>query len=185
MARREKCPHCGNVVEFHDHFCTHCWSHRTKGKVLMEEQVATCRSQLAARNEQTRWRDECLSLQKRMAVPTILMILWCSYWGLSMLPGYLKYDDGLPQMVTGLLCAAGFVVGGFLAGGMKAVPVACSLLILSSLVCVFHAGSYLMVEFGRISPSAKGVVWSSLRLVLCGIILVSCAGILRLKRPGA
>lgn len=170
------------MAEFRDEFCTLCWSHRIKGKVLTDEQIATCRSQLAAAEEKNRWRDDFARWQKRMLIPAILMTLWCAYWGLSMVRPYLKHEDVLLPLMVGLLCAGAFAIGGFLAGGMKAVPLACGLLILASLVCLLHAGGYLLMALEAPREHVAGLLWSTARLVFCGTILVSAVMMFRIKR---
>lgn len=178
-----KCEHCGKVAAFHDDFCTLCWSHRKKGKVLTDDQIAICQSQFAAEDGRKRWSAELSVWQSRVLIPIILMILWCAYWGLSKLPHYIKFKVGLPEMTLALLCAAGFAVGGFMLGGTKKLPVACSLLIIASLICVVHAGGSFLDDLNHIRPKIMGLLWSSIRLFLCGAILVSCVRVLLIKRP--
>ncbi len=170
------------MAEFRENFCTLCWSHRTKGKVLTEEQIATCERQLAEAKEKNLWRGDFARWQKRMLIPAILMTLWCAYWGLSMVRPYLKHEDVLLPMIVGLLCAGSFAVGGFLAGGMKAVPLACGLLVIASLVCLLHIGSYLLTALEAPREHVAGLLWSTARLLFCGTILVSSVMMLRIRR---
>lgn len=185
MSPRQKCAHCGKVAEFRDDFCTSCWSHRTKGKVLTSEQIATCETQFAAVNEKKQWQAELGVWQNRLLIPAILMTLWCLYAVSTLLPVYLKYGEGQLELAIAVLCAASFAGGGYLVGGGKALKIACPLLILASLAATYHIGGYLLDVMNGDAKLSKGFLFSSLRLVLCGTILVSAVKILRLKPAAA
>ena len=185
MTPRQKCAHCGKLAEFHEDFCTSCWSHRTKGKVLTDEQIATCEKQFAAANDRKRWQAELGVWQTRLLIPAILMTLWCLFGVSLLLPAFLKYGDGKLEFGIAALCAASFAGGGYLVGGARALHIACPLLILASLVATFHIGGYLVDVLQGEAKLSKGFVFSAIRLVFCGTILVSAVKILRLKRPAA
>ncbi len=185
MKPRQKCPHCGESVDFHDDFCTSCWSHRTKGKVLSEEQIATCEKQLTAVNERKRRQAELGVWQTRLLIPAILMTLWCLFGVSLLLPPFLKYGAGQLEIATCFLGAAIFAGCGYLVGGARALHIACPLLIIACLVAMFHSGGYLLDVFHGDAKLGKGVFFSVLRLVFCGSILVSAVKILRLKAPAA
>ncbi|MCB1279388.1 hypothetical protein [Prosthecobacter sp.] len=185
MTPRQKCAHCGKIADFRDDFCTLCWSHRIKGKVLTDEQIASCQSQFAAANEQKRWQAEFGTWQTRLLMPAILMTLWCVYWAFVTLPFYLKFDLGLLELLASVFCIVSFAGGGFLVGGSKMLKSACVLLILGSVVSAIHIGDYFLDVANGASEAGKGMLWSSVRLVLCGTILVSAVQILRINRPAA
>lgn len=185
MNPRKKCAHCGQLVDFHDDFCTSCWCHRTKGKVLTDAQIATCEKQLAAVNEQKRWQAELAVWQTRLLLPAILMTLWCLYGVSAALPTWLKYGTGFPGLALSFLCAAAFAGGGYLAGGARQLHIACPLLILASFATTFHIGVYLLDVFSGEAKLTTGFVFSAIRLLLCGTVVVSAVMILRLKRPVA
>lgn len=182
MTPRQKCGHCAKVADFHDDFCTLCWSHRTKGRVLTDEQIAACQGQYAVVRENKRWQAELGVWQNRLLVPAILMTLWCAYWLFTTLPFYLKWGFGLWETVTGALCVTAFATGGYLVGGARALKVACPVLILASLACIIHIGDYLRGAFDDLAANGRGVAFSSIRLVFCGTILVSSVNVLRLRR---
>lgn len=185
MNPRQKCAQCGTVADFHDEFCTSCWSHRTKGKVLSSEQIATCEAQYAAVKEKKRWHAELGAWQNRLLLPSILMTLWCLFAVSTLLPVCLKYGEGRFELGMALLCAASFAIGGYLVGGSKALRIACPLLIIASLAATYHIGEYLLEVMRGEAELGKGFVFSSIRLVFCGAIVVSSVQILRLKRPAA
>lgn len=183
MKPRQKCPHCGESVDFHDDFCPSCWSHRTKGKVLTKEQIATCEKQLAAVNDKKRWQAELDVWQNRLLIPAILMTLWCLYGVSSLLPHLLKYGEARLEFAIALLCAASFAGGGYLVGGAKSLHIACPLLIIASLAATFHIGDYLLDVFQGEAKLSKGFFFSAIRLVLCGTILISSVKILLIQGP--
>ncbi len=183
MKPRQKCAHCGENVDFHEDFCTSCWSHRTKGKVLTGEQIATCKTQLAAVQDRKRWQAELGVWQTRLLIPAILMTLWCLFGVSLVLPVWLKYGEGRLELASAVLCAASFAGGGYLVGGARALKIACPLLILASLAATFHIGGYLLDVLRGEAVLSKGFVFSAIRLVFCGTILVSAVKILRLKGP--
>ena len=190
MNPRQKCAQCGIFAIFQDDFCTSCWSHRTKGKVLTSEQIASCKKEFAAVNEKKRWQAEFDSWQNRLLIPSILMTLWCLYGVSLLLPLYLRDGDGQFEIVTCILGAASFAGGGYLVGGARSLQIACPLLIIASLVATFHIGDYLLnVMNGQVLQSetniGKGLLFSAIRLIFCGTIIVSSVMILRLKRPTA
>ncbi len=143
-----------------------CWSHRTKGKVLTEEQIATCEKQFAAVSEMKRWQAELGVWQSRL-----------------LLPVFLKYGEGHLELTLAVLCAASFAGGGYLVGGAKALKIACPLLIVASLAATFHLGGYLLDVLRGEASLSRGFILSAIRLVFCGTIIVSAVMILRLKRP--
>lgn len=183
MNPRQKCAHCGKLADFQEDFCTSCWSHRTQGKVLSSEQIATCEARYAAVNENKRWQAELGAWQNRLLLPAILMTLWCLFAVSTLLPVYLKYGEGRFELGIAVLCAASFAIGGYLIGGSKALRIACPLLILASLAATYHIGDYLLEVMRGEAKLGKGFVFSSIRLVFCGAIVVSSVQILRLKRP--
>ena len=183
MNPRQKCVQCGKLADFHDDFCTSCWSHRTKGKVLTEEQIATCEKQFAAVSEMKRWQAELGVWQSRLLLPAILMTLWCLYGVSVLLPVFLKYGEGHLELTLAVLCAASFAGGGYLVGGAKALKIACPLLIVASLAATFHLGGYLLDVLRGEASLSRGFILSAIRLVFCGTIIVSAVMILRLKRP--
>ncbi|MDB6006928.1 MAG: hypothetical protein JWR15_3915 [Prosthecobacter sp.] len=185
MKPRQKCAHCGNSADFHDDFCTSCWSHRTKGKVLTDEQIATCVKQLAAVNEKKRSQAELAVWQTRLLIPAILMTLWCLFGVSLLLPPFLKYGAGQLEIATCILGAAVFAGGGYLVGGARALHIACPLLIIACLVAMFHSGDHLLDVFHGDEKLGKGFFFSVIRLLFCGTILVSAVKILRLKGPVA
>ncbi|OYW71012.1 MAG: hypothetical protein B7Z37_28970 [Verrucomicrobia bacterium 12-59-8] len=185
MKPRQKCPHCGESVDFHDDFCPSCWSHRTKGKVLTEEQIAACEKQLAAVNDKKRWQADLAVWQTRLLIPAILMTLWCLFGVSLLLPPFLKYGAGQLEIAISFLGAAIFAGGGYLVGGARALHLACPLLIIACLVAMFHSGDYLLDVFQGDARLGKGSFFNVLRLIFCGTILVSAVKILRLKGPAA
>lgn len=185
MNPRQKCAHCGKLADFHEDFCTLCWSHRTKGKVLTSEQIATCETQFAAVNEKKRWQAELGAWQTRLLLPAILMTLWCLFGVSLLLPAFLKYGEGRLELALAVFCAASFAIGGYLVGGDKSLQIACALLIIASLAATYHTGGYLLDVLHGEAKIDKRFFFSCLRLVFCGTILVSSVMILRLKRPAA
>lgn len=185
MNPRQKCAHCGKAADFHEDFCTSCWSHRTKGKVLTSEQIATCETQLAAVNDKKRWQAELGVWQTRLVIPAILMTLWCLFGVSLLLPNFLKYGAGQLEFAIAVLCAAAFAGGGYLVGGARALNIACPLLILASLAATYHIGGYLLDVLHGDAAFSKGFIFSAIRLVFCGTIVVSAVKILRIKRRAA
>ena len=185
MNPRQKCAHCGKLADFHEDFCTGCWSHRTKGKVLTSEQIATCETQFAAVNEKNRWQAELGAWQNRLLLPAILMTLWCLFGVSLLLPAFLKYGEGRMELAIAVFCAACFAMGGYLVGGAKSLQIACPMLIIASLAATYPLGDYLLDVLRGEAKLGKGFIFSSIRLVFCGVILVSSVMILRLKRPAA
>jgi hypothetical protein len=185
MIPRQKCAHCGKLADFKDEFCTSCWSHRTKGKVLTNEQITKCETQYAALNEKKRWQATLGTRQNRLLLPTILMVLWSVYGVFSLLPFYLKFGLGQLELAINVFCSASFAIGGYLVGGARALKAACYLLILASLAATYHIGDYLMEVLHDEAEIDEGFLYSCLRLVFCGTILISSIQILRLKRPAA
>jgi len=185
MNPRQKCVHCGKLADFHDDFCTQCWSHRIKGKVLTNEQITTCETQLAAVNEKKRWQAELGVWQNRLLIPAILMTLWCLFGVSSLLPHYLKYGAGQMELAIAAFCAASFAGGGYLVGGARALHIACPLLILASLAATFHIGGYLLDVLHGDATFSKGFFFGALRLIFCGTIVVSAVKLLRIKPPAA
>jgi hypothetical protein len=185
MNPRHKCAHCGKLADFHEDFCTLCWSHRTKGKVLTSEQIATCETQFAAVNAKKRWDVELGVWQNRLLLPAILMTLWSLFGVSSLLPHFLKYGEGQLELAVAVLCAASFAIGGYLVGGSRALNIACPLLIIACLAATYHTGGYLLDVLHGEAKIDKRFFFSSLRLMFCGTILVTSVMILRLKRPAA
>jgi hypothetical protein len=189
MSSRQKCPQCGILAIFNDNFCTSCWSHRTKGKVLTEEQIATCKKQMADANEKKLWQAELGKWQNWILLPSILMTLWYLYAASTLLPILLKFGAGKPDMAVCFLGAAIFAGCGYLVGGSKALRIACPVLIVASVLVMIHIGDYLLnvVPENAVRQSdektAKGMLFGGIRLVLCGAIIFSSVKILRLKRP--
>ncbi len=183
MIPRQKCTYCGIIADFKDDFCTSCWSHRTKGKVLTDEQIATCKVQLAAVNAKKRWQTELEVWQNRLLAPAILMVLWSLYGVFTLLPFYMKFGAGQLELATSVFCSASFAIGGYLVGGARALKIACVLLILASLAATFHIGDYLLDVMHGEAKFGKGFVYSSIRVVFCGTILISSVKILRLDHP--
>ncbi|WP_395749485.1 hypothetical protein [Prosthecobacter sp.] len=191
MTSRQKCAQCGILAIFQDDFCTSCWSHRKKGKVLTEEQIAACKKQMADANEKKLWQAELEKWQNWILLPSILMTLWYLYAASVLLPVLLRIGAGKPDMAVCFLGAAVFAGGGYLVGGSKALRIACPLLIVASVLAMIHIGDFLinvvpeLAERQSDEKIAKGMLFGSIRLVLCGVIIFSAIKILRLKRPGA
>ncbi len=185
MIPRQKCAHCGKLADFKDEFCTSCWSHRTKGKVLTSEQITTCEAQYAALNDKKRWQAKLGAWQNRLLLPAILMTLWCLFGVSTLLPTFLKYGSGRLELAIAVFCAASFAIGGYMVGGAKALNIACPLLIIASLAATYHIGDYLLDVLRGEAKLTRGFVFSGIRLVFCGTVVVSSVQILRLKRPAA
>ncbi|MBB5034615.1 hypothetical protein [Prosthecobacter vanneervenii] len=183
MTPRQKCPHCGKFAEFHEDFCSQCWSHRSKGKVLTEEQIASCRSRQTTANDRKRWQDELDVWQKKMLPAVIAMILWCSYGVYLAIPFYLKLGVGELELAIGVFCTAGFAIGGYLIGGSKALKLACSVLIAASLVASYYIFEFMLEVMRGEVQSFQGFAYSCIRLVLCGTIFISALKIKAIKPP--
>lgn len=184
MNQRMKCPHCSKVADFHNDFCTLCWSHRNKGKVLTEEQIAQTEASYAKVVAQQKWQAAFDKYQKLVIPPAVILTICVVAWIAGLAPALAAGDVPWLWMTLPGMSLLGFALGGYLVGGCHQLRLATVLLGLGAL-----AYGYVGVESISISLAGDSdlsdVLWGGTEIAMCAIILYGSYHIFRMDRKMA
>lgn len=183
MSQRAKCPHCGKVVDFHNDFCTECWSHVKKGRVLSPEQISSSRETYAGIVARKKWDKEFERWQKLVMGPAVLLTIASIGWTVLTLPFALSGEFPWFWMLLPGISLVGFALGGYLIGGCKALPASSVLLGLAALAYGYSGVESLLLELSKPRVSPGAAIKDIGSIVLCGMALVGAVQIFRLRSP--
>ena len=177
MIKRQKCNHCGQVHDFHRDCCTNCWSHRSLGKTLTEEQLQPIKESFQLADKVRQWQRHLENCQK-IVLPSALAL---TIWGLVSLVLTAMVMYALPvswKLLTLVVVAlVGSAVGAYLVGGGRALRWAAFCLIMGVLPHGYDLAT-------RAAASGSLTLMDNLKIMCCVCQIVGALKVWKLgPRP--